>query len=151
MVTNISSDPQTFKEAMSSVEAAEWKCAIQEEYNSMLVNKTWELSVLPRGRKALNTKWVLKKKYGQHGEVERFKARLVVKGCSQREGLDFNETFSPVIRYETVRFLIAMAAKFDLQIDQMDAVTAFLQGDLEEEIYIKHPEATRITVARCSN
>lgn len=110
-----------------------------------MVNKSWEECDLPKDRKALNTKWVLKKKFNQNGEVERFKARLVVKGCSQREGLDYNETFSPVIRYETVRFLIAMAAKFDLQIDQMDAVTAFLQRDLDEEIYIKYPEGYEST------
>lgn len=133
-------DPLTYDEAIQSADAEFWKEAIQKEYDSMLKNGTWETSDLPAGRKPLNLKWVFKKKYLQSGELDKYKARLVAKGYHQKPGIDYDETFSPVVRYETVRFLIAMATKYDLEIFQMDAVTAFLQGELTEEIYINQPE-----------
>lgn len=133
-------DPDTYQEAMNSADCEEWKKAIQAEYDSLISNGTWEFADLPKGRKALNSKWVLKKKYNQDGSIDRYKARLVAKGYSQKAGIDYTETFSPVIRYESVRLLIALAAKLDLDIFQMDAITAFLQGNLTEEIYLNQPE-----------
>jgi hypothetical protein len=114
---------------------------MQEEYNSLIENNTWTLCQLPQGRKAIKNKWVFKTKLDANGNVSRYKARLVVKGCSQKYGIDYQEIFSPVIRYQTVRYLIALSVQMDLQINQMDAVTAFLQGELNQEIiYMEQPQ-----------
>jgi hypothetical protein len=85
-------------------------------------------------------KWVFKKKMNATGQVEKFKARLVVKGYSQVEGVDFGEIFSPVAKLTSIRVLMSLAATFDLEIEHMDVKTMFLHGDLEEEIYMKQPE-----------
>lgn len=138
--TNIENDPLTVQEAMNSSEAQLWKQAMQSEYNSLLDNNTWELVDLPSDKKAINCKWVFKTKRGADGEIVKHKARLVIKGCAQKRGLDYEDTFSPVVRYNSMRFLFAMAVKHDLEIHQMDAITAFLQGDLEETIYMVQPE-----------
>lgn len=140
MLMNVNSDPLSYEEALTSPESDLWKEAIQKEYDSMLKIGTWEQSELPSGRKALNLKWMFKKKYLPSGELERFKARLVAKGYNQKKGIDYFETSAPVVRYVTIRFLLAMAAKFDLDIFQMDAVTAFLQGKLSEEIFVNQPQ-----------
>lgn len=95
---------------------------------------------LPPGRKANKTKWVFKLKRDCNGNVIRHKARLVAEGCSQKYGLDYEETFSPVVRHTSLRLLTALAVKNGLSIHQMDAITAFMQGDLAEEIYIEQPE-----------
>lgn len=134
-------DPQTPIEALSGQDATNWKKAMEDEYKSLIENETWTLVNLPEGRKAISNKWVFKTKLGADGTIDRYKARLVVKGCSQRRGIDYTETFSPVVRYASIRFLVAMAARLDLDIDQMDVVTAFLQGDLKEEVYMKQPDS----------
>lgn len=133
-VQNHIGDPETMTEAMASENAVNWREAMQTEMRSLAENGTWDLVDLPPGRKAIPNKWVYKLKLNGNGQIDRFKARLVVKGCSQRKGIDYAETFSPVVRYSTIRFLVAIAAKLNLDIDQMDAVTAFLQGDLKEEV-----------------
>lgn len=112
---------------------------MDEEMQAMEANGTWTLEELPEGRKAIKTKWVFKRKLAEDGSVLRYKARLVAKGCSQKYGLDYVKTFSPVVRYTSIRLLIALAVKWNIKIDQMDAVTAFLQDDLDEEIFIEQP------------
>lgn len=133
-------DPQTVREALSGQERDLWKRAMEEERKSLIKNDTWTLADLPAGRKALETKWVFRTKKDSAGRVERHKARLVVKGCSQKEGIDYQETYSPVIRYASVRFLCALASKYALRMDQMDVATAYLHGELEEEIYVTPPK-----------
>ena len=134
-------EPDTFREAIARDDSDQWKRAMEAEFGSLVENRTWELTDLPKGRKALRCKWVYKLKTNSDGSVERYKARLVIKGYSQIKGVDYNETFSPVVRYATIRYLMSLAAKLDLKVHQMDAVTAFLQGDLgEEEIYMEQPE-----------
>lgn len=133
-------DPSTVSEAMGGDEAEHWKRAMQEEYDSLIGNHTWKLVNLPHGRKTIKCKWIFKTKTDEMGEIARYKARLVAKGCSQRPGIDFNETYSPVVRYSSIRFLVSIAAQHNLNIYQMDAITAFLQGDLEDEIYMDQPE-----------
>ena len=103
---------------------------------SLISNKTWKLVDLPPGCKTIGCKWVLRKNMKPDGSIDKYKARLVAKGFKQLEGLEFFDTFSPVTRITSIRLLVAMAAIFDLQIHQMDVKTAFLNGDLNEEIYM---------------
>lgn len=141
-------DPETVEETFNGPNIAQWKSAMDDEINSLIENKTCTLMDLPAGRKAIPNKWIFKTKTDNCGNIERYKARLVVKGCSQRKGIDYAETFSPVVRYSSIRFLVAMAAKLDLEIDQIDAVTAFLQGELKEEVYMQQPVGMNDGTAR---
>lgn len=136
----IEEDPKTFDEAMRSVDASFWKEAIKSELDSIVSNSTWELTDLPKGSKTIDSKWIFKKKLRPDGTIERFKARLVIRGFTQRKGLDYFDTYSPVTKIATIRTLLALAAIHDLVIHQMDVKTAFLNGDLEEEIYMSQPE-----------
>lgn len=133
-------DPSSVTEAVDGPNADDWKRAMDEEMNSHQQNSTWSLVTLPKNRKAIKAKWVFKTKLDEAGNIARYKARLVAKGCSQKPGIDYSETFSPVVRYNSIRFLMALAVQNDLKIHQMDAITAFLQGDLEEEIFMEQPE-----------
>ncbi|XP_077234740.1 uncharacterized protein LOC143876948 [Tasmannia lanceolata] len=136
----VEDDPSTFKEAMSSLDANFWKEAINSEIESIMSNNTWELTDLPPGWKPIDCKWILKKKLRTDGSIEKFKARLVAKGFKQKEGMDFFDTYSPVTRITTIRMLIAISTIYNLEIHQMDVKTAFLNGELEEEIYMEQPE-----------
>jgi len=107
---------------------------------SYIANGTWELTPLPKGRKAVKCKWVFRTKKDARGVVVRFKARLVAKGCSQVEGVDFSETFAPVAKFNTIRIILALAAAMGLEIHQMDVKTAFLNGELDVVIYMEQPE-----------
>ena len=133
-------DPVTVKEALSSQDAAKWSKAMKTELQSLHKNQVWELSELPPGRKAIGSKWVFKRKHDANGNVERCKARLVAQGYNQKYGNDYDETFCPVVRFESVRTLVALAAKHKLQLNQLDVATSFLNGELKEEIYMKQPE-----------
>ena len=136
----LENEPQTFKEAVTSPEAPFWKEAINSEVESILSNHTWKLVHLPPGNKPLQCKWILKRKMKADGAIDKYKARLVVKGYKQREGLDYFDTYSHVTRITSIRMLIAIAAVYKLEIHQMDVKTAFLNGDLEEEIYLEQPK-----------
>lgn len=133
------SDPSTVEEALSGPYAIQWKEAMNEEYKSLIENNTWELTSLPSNKYAIPCKWVYKIKRNENGDTVKYKARLVIKGCSQRPGIDYGEVFSPVVRLASLRYLLALSVKYDLDICHMDAVSAFLQGDIEEEIYMKQP------------
>ena len=133
-------EPQSFKEAMSSPEAPYWKEAINDELESILQNHMWELVDLPPGSKPLGYKWIFKKKMKADGSIDKYKARLVIKGYKQKEGLDYFDTYSPVTRISSIRMLIAIASIHNLEIHQMDVKTTFLNGDLDEEIYMEQPE-----------
>ncbi|TYK18362.1 Retrovirus-related Pol polyprotein from transposon TNT 1-94 [Cucumis melo var. makuwa] len=130
------SEPLNFEEASQN---DKWKIAMDEEIKAIKKNDTWELSTLPNGKKAVGVKWVFKIKRNEKGEVERYKARLVAKGYSQRKGIDYDEVFAPVARLETIRLLIALAAQNNWKIFQMDVKSAFLNGYLEEEVYLEQP------------
>lgn len=142
-------DPQTVEQALASPQATEWKRAMDEEHTSLMKNKTWILTDLPPGKKALPNKWVFKTKTDQSGNVQRYKARLVIKGYAQRWGTDYEEIYSPVVRYTTIRYLFALAARYGLAIDQMDAVSAFLQGKIDREIYMQQPEEYKLGSQVC--
>ena len=131
--------PSCFDEAVKSDEKEEWVAAMRDEMNSLRENQTWILVDAPSGRKVINCRWVFAKKINPDG-TDRFKARLVVKGFCQREGIDYVETFSPVARFDTIRFVLSVAACEKLKLGQFDVKTAFLNGKLKEEIYMKQPE-----------
>lgn len=137
-------EPKSYEEALSGPHSELWQKAISDEYDSLLQNGTWKDVDMPHGKKLLKCKWVFKIKLDQNGNVSKHKARLVAKGYCQQKGIDYNETFSPVIRYESLRLLISLAAKMNLQVEQMDAITAFLQGDLDEDIYIEAPKGYQV-------
>nr|KAJ0204847.1 hypothetical protein LSAT_V11C500242580 [Lactuca sativa] len=137
---SIEEDPKTFNEAIASRDVYFWKEAIHDEIDSIMHNNTWVLADLPPGCKALGCKWVLKRKMNVDGTIDKYKAILVIQGFRQKEGIDFFDTYAPVSRISTIRLLLALAAIHNLVIHQMDVKTAFLNGDLDEEIYMKQPE-----------
>ena len=136
----LESEPQSYKEAMNSLEGSLWKEAIKSEIDSILQNHMWELVDLPPSSKPLGYKWIFKRKMKTDGTINKYKARLVIKGYKQKEGLDYFDTYSPVTRITSIRMVLAIAALRNLEIHQMDVKTAFLNGDLDEEIYLEQPE-----------
>ena len=110
-----------------------------DELKALNENNTWTLVPLPPGERAIGCRWVFAVKTDHNGEVQRYKARLVAKGYSQRENVDFFETFAPVVRYESIRILLSIAPSENLEISKFDVKTAFLNGDLEEVIYMQQP------------
>ena len=133
-------EPMTVKEALTGPDEAQWVDAMEKEMKSLHANNVWDLVELPKDCKAIGSKWVFKLKTGADGLVERHKARLVAQGFSQKFGADYDETFCPVVRFESVRTVIALAVQNGLKLHQMDVTTAFLNGELEEEVYMKQPE-----------
>jgi len=133
-------EPDSFEEAIDDEHKEKWIEAMQDEMKSLHENKTFELVKLPKGKRALKNKWVFKMKHDEHNSLPRFKARLVVKGFNQRKGIDFDEIFSPVVKMTSIRTVLGLAASLNLEVEQMDVKTAFLHGDLEEEIYMEQPD-----------
>lgn len=132
-------DPNSYREAINSDDKDNWISAMKDEYNALLNKQTWTLVDKPN-KKVIPCKWVFKIKRDANGAIVKYKARLVAKGFSQVWGTDYNETFAPVVRNSSLRTLIALAAEMDLKILHMDVDTAFLNGDLEEEVYMQQPE-----------
>ena len=114
---------------------------MKSELDSMYSNQVWDLVKAPNGIKPLGCKWVYKRKKGIDGKVETFKARLVAKRYTQKEGIDYEETFSLVAMLKSIRILLSIATHYDYEIWQMDVKTVFLNGNLEEEIYMMQQEA----------
>ena len=119
-------DPSTFSEVKSVPDKLKWEEAMKREMESLWSNEVWELVEPPPNWKIVGSKWIFKHKLDADGTVERYKARLVAQGCTQMFGLDYEKTFSPVVRFESVRFLLAIGALHQLQLHQMDVSTAFL-------------------------
>jgi hypothetical protein len=132
--------PTSISEAYASPDADYWKEAVRSEMDSILANGTWEITDRPYGCKPVGCKWVFKKKLRPDGTIEKYKARLVAKGYTQKEGEDFFDTYSPVARLTTIRVLLSLAPSYGLLIHQMDVKTAFLNGELDEEIYMDQPD-----------
>ena len=133
-------EPTTVEEVLSTPEKDHWYQAMEKEMKSLKDNDVWELVELPKGRKAVGSKCVFKAKTDSDRYVERLKARLVAQGFSQKFGLDYDETFCPVVRLESVRALIALSVQQGLQLHQVDVTTTFLNGQLEEEVYMEQPD-----------
>ncbi|GJR92322.1 zinc finger, CCHC-type containing protein, partial [Tanacetum coccineum] len=137
---SIEEDPRTYNEAMQSRDAAFWKEAIDDEIGSIMENNTWVLSDLPPGCKPLGCKWIFKRKMKVDGTIDKFKARLVIQGFRQKEGIDYFDTYAPVARITTIRLLLALVVTHNLVIHQMNVKTTFLNGDLDEKVYMKQPK-----------
>ena len=131
-------EPESYQEAIEHARKGDWKKAMEEEMNSLLENQTYDLVKLPKGRKILKNKWVFNMK--NDGKNLRHKARLVVKCFGQKKGIDFDEIFSPVVKMSSIRVVLGMAGSMNFKVEQLDVKTAFLHGDLEEEIYMEQPE-----------
>ncbi|CAH9145017.1 unnamed protein product [Cuscuta epithymum] len=130
-------EPKYFSQA---VQDPIWREAMQKEITALEENQTWILVNLPAGKRIVDSKWVYKIKYKPNGEVERYKARLVARGFTQVEGVDFHETFAPVAKLVTVRCMLAVAAKRNWVVHQLDVNNAFLHGDLSEDVYMRIPQ-----------
>eukprot|EP00253_Pinus_taeda_P022748 PITA_22748 len=116
---------------------------MEEEMDSLMHNKTWDLVRLPAGKTTLKNKWVYRLKQ-EDGIKQRYKARLVVKGFAQKKGIDFDEIFSPVVKMTSIRTILSLVAVEDLHLEQLDLKTTFLHGDLEEEIYMQQPQVYEV-------
>ena len=134
-------EPVTFEEACGD---QHWRKAMDEEIHAIEKNDTWELTDLPVDKKPIGVKWVYKTKFKPTGEIDRFKARLVAKGYKQKPGIDYFEVFAPVARLDTIRMLISLSAQNNWKIHQMDVKSAFLNGTLEEEVYVEQPAGYEI-------
>ncbi|XP_053166755.1 uncharacterized protein LOC128351321 isoform X1 [Hemicordylus capensis] len=134
-------EPTTWQdiERLPADEAEKWRKAATEEIDSLHKNETWRLVELPAGRKTVGCKWVFKVKQDAEGDVQRYKARLVAKGYSQIYGQDYDETFAPVVKHTSIRTLLSMAAAKGMQVEHLDIKTAFLHGEIEEDIYMQQP------------
>ena len=134
-------EPKMYQEDINSNEADQLVKTIQEEMDSLRKNETWELVAKPKNRKLVGSKWVFTRKQGTLGEEAlRYKARLLAKGFSQKEGVDYNEIFSSVVKHSSIILLLAFIAHEDLELDQLDVKTTFLHGELDELIYMQPPE-----------
>ena len=136
----VSDEPTTYHDAMSKSDCDKCLEAMNVEMQSMYDNQVWELVVAPLNSKVVGSKWVFKLKFDMHGNLLTYKARLVAKGFTQTQGVDYDETFSPVAMLKSIRILFAIAAYYDYEIRQIDVKTAFLNGYLEEDVYMVQPE-----------
>lgn len=140
LFVNVSKEPRNYEEVKRSKEKENWLFAMKEEIDSLEQNKTWVLVDEPKGRKFLDNKWIFKIKRNLDGSVERYKARLVIRGFGQINGIDYGETYSPVVRYSSVRMILALAVKKGMMFKQFDIKTAFLYGELKEDIFMWQPD-----------
>ena len=129
-------EPKKIEEALTD---PDWVVAMQEELNQFEHQKVWKLVPRPQNRKVIDTRWVFRNKLDEEDTVTRNKARLVAKGFSQAEGIDYDETFAPVARLEAIRMFLAFAAHSNFKVYQMDVKSAFLNGELDEEVYVEQP------------
>lgn len=136
----IGEDPKTYNETMRSIDASFWKEAIKSELDSIVSNHTWDLSDLPKGCKPITSKWIFKKKSRPDSTIEKYKARLVIRGFNQKKDIDYFDTYSYVTKIATIRTLVALAAIHNLVTHQIDVKMTFLNGDLKEDIYMSQPE-----------
>lgn len=136
---DIERDPRSYKEAINSRHREEWINAMEKELDTIEQNNTWKVTDLPRGKRTIGSKWVFKIKRDDKGNIKERKARLVAQGFSQKLGIDYNEVFAPVARGTTLRILLSIAGNRHYEVEHWDIASAFLNGELKEEIYMKPP------------
>lgn len=127
------------KEALFRTDKSKWLQAMEKEYSSLSECRTWELVERPQNQRVISYKWVLRIKRTQDGNIEKYKARLVARGCEQQYGIDCHEIYAPVARIETIRTLLALSTEEELHVHHLDVITAYVQGKLMSEIYIEQP------------
>lgn len=132
-------EPSCYEEAVSCSDATDWRAAMKSEYDSLIANEVWKIVDRPIGQNVIKSKWVFKRKHDASGNFSKFKARLVARGFSQKQGIDYNDTFSPVVRHSTMRILFSLANDLNLSIDHIDVACAFLNGNLNETIFMEQP------------
>lgn len=130
-------EPRTYNEALKSKESKKWIKVMEEEFDSLVKNKTWILVDKVKNQRVVSCRWIFKRK-----EVAgvRYKARLIAGGFLQREGIDYNEIYAPVVKHKTIRLILSMVAHYDMELEQLDVKTAFLYVDLEENILMSQSE-----------
>ena len=133
-------EPENYTDAVTSTDAKEWKDSMRREYESLAPNDTWTLMPLPEGKKAIPCKWVYKIKEATRAAPMTYKSRLVAKGYKQKFGIDYEDTFAPVVRLTALRLLLSIAIQEKLHVHGMDVISAFLNGYLDHEIYMVQPE-----------
>jgi hypothetical protein len=134
-------EPTCFEE---SIQKKEWADAMTEEYQSIIKNDVWEIVPGPNRKDVVLFRWLFKIKHAADGSIEKYKARFVARGFSQKEGIDYEETFAPVARYTSIRTIISLAAKIKWKLHQMDVKTTFLNGVIKEEVYIEQPQGFEV-------
>jgi len=137
-----SPDPDCFEEAEQQ---EVWRSVMEKEIASIEENNTWELVDMSEGVKVIGVKWVFKPKLNENGEVDKFKARLVAKGYHQKEGIHFHEVFAPVARWDTIRVILGIAVEKGWNVFQLDVKSAFLHGELMEEVFVEQPKGFEVT------
>lgn len=135
----VHNEPSSYNDVVTSNDKEKWMAAMKDEMDSLEKNETWELVPLPPGKNLVGCKWVYKIKTDAEGKIQRHKARLVAQGFSQKFGVDYDQVFAPVARQSTFRILLSVAAGRNMRVFHFDAKTAFLNGELQEEIYMKQP------------
>jgi hypothetical protein len=133
----IDSEPSTLEEA---AEKPEWKDAMMEEYQSIVKNHVWQVVSRPEGKSVVTSRWIYKIKHVADGGIEKYNTRFVARGFSQKEGEDYEETFAPIAKYTSIRSIIVIASAMGWKLHQMDVKTAFLNGVIDEEVYIEQPQ-----------
>jgi hypothetical protein len=133
----------TLSPVPSSVRAAlvdpNWRCAMEEEFAALIANNTWDLVPRPVGSNVVTGKWIFKHKFNSDGSLERYKARWVLRGFTQRLGVDYDETFSPVVKIATVRTVLSLVVSRSWPVHQLDVKNVFLHGTLSETVYCSQP------------
>lgn len=138
-------EPTTLTEALrSNSEGKHWMAAARAEYESLIKRGTWTIVRMPAGAKSIKSRWTFKRKLGKNNEVVRYKGRFCAKGYSQQHGIDYNDVFAPVVRWDALRTMIAIAASLNITLYQLDVDNAFLYGDLSETIYMDQPPGFEI-------
>jgi histone deacetylase 1/2 len=133
-------EPTDYQDAITREDVSLWREKMDEEIQALTTKETWTLAPLPPGRKAIKCKFVYKFKPGYEGVADRSAVRLVAKGYSQAPGIDYSETFAPVVKKETFRLAVVLAVNQKLQISSLDVWVAFLNGDIQEDIYMDQPQ-----------
>jgi hypothetical protein len=134
-------EPTCFEEA---IQKKEWADSMTEEYQSIIKNNVWEIVPRPKSKDVVSSKWLFKIKHVVDGSIEKYKERFVAHGFSQKEGIDYEDTFSIVARYTSIRTIIALPAKMKWKLHQMDMKSSFLNGVIEEEVHIEQPQGFEV-------
>jgi hypothetical protein len=134
-------EPSSYEEATKK---RVWKDAMGEEYQSIVKNDVWDVVPRPKEKSIVSSKWIYKTKHAADGSIEKYNARFLARGFSQKEGIDYEETFSPMVRYTSIKTILSLAAVMKWKVHQMDVKTTFLNGEIKEEVYVEQPQGFEV-------